>query len=52
MIISLSKTKDNTSINLDVATKKFEDLTALSQKIEKKYPNSKVIITKNNDLSL
>ena len=50
--ISLSKTKDNTSINLDVATKKFEDLTALSQKIEKKYPNSKVIITNNNDLSL
>ncbi len=50
--ISLSKTKDNTSINLDVATKKFEDLTALSQKIEKKYPNSKVIIANNNDLSL
>ena len=50
--ISMSRTFSNTTINLDLNPKKFENLTALSGKIKKKFKNSKVIMAYNDDLSL
>jgi len=50
--ISMSRTFSNTTINLDLNPKKFENLTVLSGKIKKKFKNSKVIMAYNDDLSL
>ena len=50
--ISMSRTGNNTTINIDVKPKKFEKLTSLSGIIKKKFKNSKVIMAYNNDLSL
>tara|TARA_Y100000590_G_scaffold374768_1_gene439308 strand:+ start:180 stop:890 length:711 start_codon:yes stop_codon:yes gene_type:complete len=50
--ISMSRSKNNTTINIDIKPKKFEDLTILSGKIKKKFPNSKVILAYNDELSL
>ena len=50
--ISMSKTNSDVSINLDIKPIKFELLNKLSESINKKFPNSKVIISQNNDLSI
>ena len=50
--ISMSRTSQNTSINLDLKPKKFQNLTFITEKIKKKYSNSKVILSYNDDLSL
>ena len=50
--ISMSRTGQNTTINLDIKPRKFENLTLISGKIKKKYFNSKVILAYNDDLSL
>jgi hypothetical protein len=50
--ISMSKTNTDVSINLDVKPIKFELLNKLSESINKKFPNSKVIISQNNDLAI
>ncbi len=50
--ISMSRTDNNTTINLDLKPNKFENLTLLSGKVKKKYRNSKVILAYNDDLSL
>jgi len=50
--ISMSRTENNTSINIDLKPKKFEELTLLSGQIKKKFKNSKVIMAYNDDLSL
>jgi hypothetical protein len=50
--ISMSRTSDNTTINLDLKTKNFKDLTKFTGLIKKKYLNSKVILTYNDELSL
>ena len=50
--ISMSRTSNNTTLNLDLKPKKFEDLTKLSEKIKNNFKNSKVILAQNNDLSL
>ena len=50
--ISMSRTNESTNINLDVKPKKFEDLSFLTGKIKKRFPNSKVILAYNDDLSL
>ncbi len=50
--ISMSRTFNNTTINLDLKPRKFENLTVLSGKIKKKFKNSKVIMAYNDDLSL
>ncbi len=50
--ISMSRTFNNTTINLDLKPKKFENLTVLSGKIKKKFKNSKIIMAYNDDLSL
>ena len=50
--ISMSRTNQSTNINLDLKPKKFEDLTSVTGKIKKKFPNSKVILAYNDDLSL
>lgn len=50
--ISMSRTDLDTTINIDLKTKKFENLTALSGLIKKKFKNSKVIMAYNDDLSL
>jgi len=50
--ISMSRTDNNTTINVDLKPKKFENLTLLSGKIKKKFKNSKVVMAYNDDLSL
>ncbi len=50
--ISMSRTGNNTTINIDLKPKKFEKLTSLSGIIKKKFKNSKVIMAYNDDLSL
>jgi len=50
--ISMSRSNENTTINIDLKPKKFENLTLLSGKIKKKFSNSKVILAYNDDLSL
>ena len=50
--ISMSRSSENTTINVDLKPKKFENLTILTGKIKKKFPNSKVILAYNDDLSL
>ena len=50
--ISMSKTNKDVSINLDIKPKKFQQLSKFSESINKKFPNSKVIISQNNDLSI
>ena len=50
--ISMSKTNKDVSINLDIKPKKFQQLSKFSETINKKFPNSKVIISQNNDLSI
>ena len=50
--ISMSRTSNNTTLNLDLKPKKFEDLTKLSEKIRNNFKNSKVILAQNNDLYL
>ena len=50
--ISMSKTNNDVSINLDIKPKKFEELSKFSDEINKKFPDSKVIVSQNNDLSI
>ena len=50
--ISMSRTNTNTSINIDLKPKEFKDLTKITGKIKKQYPNSKTILAQNTDLSL
>ena len=48
----MSRTKNNTNINLDIYPKKFENLIKITNSIKKHYKNSKVVIARSNDLSL
>lgn len=50
--ISMSRSNDSTTINIDLKPKKFQNLTLLTGKIKKKFSNSKVILAYNDDLSL
>lgn len=50
--VSMSRSDNNTTINIDLKPKKFENLTLLTSKIKKKYVKSKVILAYNDDLSL
>ena len=50
--ISMSRSNESTTINIDLKPKKFQNLTLLSGKIKKKFSNSKVILAYNDDLSL
>ena len=50
--ISMSRTTSNTTINIDLRPKNFEDLTKITGQIKKKYPSSKTILAHNDDLSL
>ena len=50
--VSMSRTNESTTINIDIKPKKFENLTLLSGKIKRKFSNSKVILAYNDDLSL
>lgn len=50
--ISMSRSNENTTINVDLKPKKFENLTLLTGKIKKRFSNSKVILAYSDDLSL
>ena len=50
--VSMSRSNDNTTINLDIRPKNFQNLTKFSGLIKKKYKNSKVILSYNDELSL
>jgi hypothetical protein len=48
----MSRTVKNTNINLDIQVLSFEKLVSITNLIKKDYKNSKVIVARNNDLSL
>ena len=50
--ISMSRSNESTTINIDLKPKKFENLTLLSGKIKKRFLNSKVIIVCASALNL
>ena len=50
--VSLSHTENETTINLDIKSAKFENLSKISQKIKKRYNKAKILFAKNNMLSL
>ena len=50
--ISMSRSNESTTINIDLKPKKFENLTLLSGKIKRRFSNSKVILAYNDDLSI
>ena len=50
--VSMSRSEENTTINLDIRPKNFQYLTKFSGVIKKKYKNSKVILSYNDELSL
>jgi hypothetical protein len=50
--ISMSRTEYNTSINVELRTNNFNDLTQISGEIKKQYPSAKTIIAQNTELSL
>lgn len=50
--ISMSRTEKNTNINLDVQVVNFENLVKITNLIKEDYKDSKVIVARNNDLSL
>jgi len=50
--ISMSKTNNDVSINLDIKLKEFQQISKFSDSINEKFPNSKIIISQNNDLAI
>tara|TARA_B110000438_G_C15679604_1_gene591762 strand:- start:284 stop:976 length:693 start_codon:yes stop_codon:yes gene_type:complete len=50
--ISMSRTTENTNINLDIKVKDFKKLINITNLIKKDYKKSKIIVARNNDLSL
>ena len=50
--ISMSRSENETTINLEVRPKSFSYLTKFSGNIKRKYKNSRVILSYNDDLSL
>ena len=50
--VSMSRSLENTTINLDIRPKNFQNLTKFTGQIKKKFKNSKVILSYNDELSL
>lgn len=50
--ISMSRSEQNTTINLDIRPRNFQNLTKFTGLVKKKYKNSKVILSYNDELSL
>ena len=50
--ISMSRTSNDTNINLDIKVKDFKKLVEITNLIKKNHKNSKVIVARNNELSL
>ena len=50
--ISMSRTEHSTSINVELKTNNFNDLTQISGEVKKQYPSAKTIIAQNTELSL
>ena len=50
--VSMSRTIKNTNINLDIKVINFEKLVSITNLIKKNYKDSKIIVARNNDLSL
>lgn len=50
--ISLSSTENETTLNLDIKVKNFENLSKINEQIKKKYDKAKILFAKNNALSL
>ena len=50
--VSMSRTLQDTNINLDIKVKDFKKLVEITNLIKKDHKNSKVIVARNNELSL
>ena len=50
--VSLSKTENNTSLNLDIRPKEFIEIIKITDIINKEFTKSKIVIARNNNLAL
>ena len=50
--VSMSRTNENTNINLDIYPKKFENLIKITNSIKNRYKDSKIVVARSSDLSL
>ena len=48
----MSRTLQDTNINLDIKVRDFKKLVEITNLIKKDHKNSKVIVARNNELSL
>ena len=50
--ISMSKTNTNTTINIEIRPKQFHEIIKVTDLLKEKFKKSKIIIARNNNLSL
>ena len=50
--VSLSKTENNTSLNIDIRPKEFTEIIKITDIINKEFIKSKIIVARNNNLAL
>jgi len=48
----MSKTDTSTNINIEIRPKEFDEIIKTTDVIKEKFKNSKIIIARNNNLSL
>ena len=48
----MSKTDTSTSINIDIRPKQFDEIIKITDVLKEKFKKSKIIIARNNNLSL
>ena len=50
--VSLSKTENNTSLNIDIRPKEFTEIIKITDIINKEFTKSKIVVARNNNLAL
>ena len=50
--VSLSKTENNTSLNIDIRPKEFTEIIKITDIINKEFAKSKIVVARNNNLAL
>ena len=49
--VSLSKTENNTSLNIDIRPKEFTEIIKITDIINKEFAKSKIVVARNNNLA-
>ena len=50
--VSMSKTNTNTSINIDIRPKEFNQIIKITEKIKLRFKKSKIVVARNSNLNL